>query len=117
MNDNRTSFWMTELPFSRRWKFWLAAWFTGLIAAGFPHPALVFYLWLFPLGLLKMTGRLTGNDSDYIVGWLLYALITVLALLSRPRVLYFTFYVVFCTLLLLNIVGCQQINAQTEKTL
>ena len=96
----------------------MIAWIVGLIAAGFPNPTLLLWVWLFPLGLFEIAGRqFTGLDSDYVIGWLFYALLTALALVSRPRFLYFIFYTVLCILLILNIVGCQQMNARmVEKT-
>ena len=104
---------MTEIPLPRRWKLWLIAWGVGLIAAGFPNPALIVYAWLFPWGLMEAVGwKRSGYDSDYIVGWLPYIALTVAALFSRPRVFYFTLYVTLCILLALNAAGCQQMNAK-----
>ncbi len=111
MNNNQPPSCMTEIPFSRRRKLWLIAWVVGLIAAGFPNPALIAVIWCFPLGLMNVV-RWDGYADDYlIVGWLFYGALTVVALMSRPRVLYFTLYIILCILLLLNIVGCHQMNA------
>ena len=102
---------MAEIPFSRRWKLWLIAWGTALVVAGLPRPTLILYAWLFPWGLMEAVGwKRSGYDADYIVGWLPYIALTIAALCSRRRVLYFTFYVVLCILLILNVVGCQQMD-------
>ena len=102
---------LAEISFSQRWKLWLIAWATALVAAGAPNPGLILYVWLFPLGLMKAIGwEQSGKDNDYILGWLPYIALTIAAMYSRPRVLYFTIYVVLCILLLLNVVGCQQMN-------
>lgn len=107
---------MTDIPFSRRWKLWLIAWGVGLVAAGFPNPALIFYVWFFPSGLAKAFDR-PFPAYDIAIGWLIYLLLTAFAFLSRPRVLYFTFFGIFCILLLLNAVGCQRMLGQMfEKT-
>ena len=115
MNDNQTSFWKAEIPFLRRWKLWLLAWIIALVAAGFPNPGLIVIIWLFPWGLMDSIGwQRTGYDSDYVVGWLPYIVLTIAALLSRRRILYFAFFVILCVLLLLNIVGCHHLNAQAS---
>lgn len=115
MSEKQPPSYLTAIPFSLRWKLWLIAWSVGLVAAGFPNPALIFYFWLFPIGLLKVIGwQDTGYDSGYFVGWLVYIPLSVLALIARPRLLYFTLYLILCFLLLLNIVGCQQMNAQMK---
>ena len=118
MNNKERSAWTVEIPFSYRWKLCLVAWVIGLVAAGFPNPALIMYLWFFPLGLLEVTGwRFGGQDSEYVVGWFCYTLITVFALMARPRLLYFTLFGVLCILLLLNAAGCQHMMARVvEKT-
>lgn len=109
---------MAEVSFSRRWKLCLIAWVFGLISAGFPNPGLILYVWFFPLGLLEIAGKQsTGHDSEYLVGWIFYILITASALTSRPRVLYYTLFGVLCILLLLNAAGCQHMMARVvEKT-
>lgn len=113
MSESGTSFWKTEISLALRWKLWLGAWLVGLVAAGFPHPVLILVVWLFPWGLMDMIGwQRTGHDGDYFVGWLPYIVLTVAAIRSRPRVLYFLFFGILCVLLLLNIVGCHRLNAQ-----
>ncbi len=73
---------------------------------------LIIYAWFFPWGLLEAVGW--NHDSDYItVYWLPYIALTVAALFSRTRVLYFTYYVILCILLALNAAGCQQMNAKS----
>jgi hypothetical protein len=51
-----------------------------------------------------------GHDLDFLFGWFLYLNLTIVALCSRPRVLYFAFYVILCILLILNVVGCRQMD-------
>lgn len=114
MSNDHQSFITTEIPFSRRWKLLLIAWGIGLVASGFPNPDSISIIWFFPLGLIKVVGWEGGHPNDFIVGWVLYLALTVVALVSRPRVLYFTFYIILCILLLLNIAGCHQIIAQMK---
>lgn len=104
---------MAEIPFTRRLTLLLIVWAVGLVAAGFPNPVLIVYTNLFPVGLRVATPWIyTVMDRNYIiVGWLLYMALTLAALLSRPRILFVTFYRVLCVLLVVNVVGCQYINA------
>ena len=49
-----------------------------------------------------------------ILGWLLYAALTVVGLCQRRTVRYFVFYALLCALLVTNVIGCQQ-EFHTER--
>jgi hypothetical protein len=68
-------------------------------------------IWLiFPAGLYFLTHNTYGTDYTLAIneGWLLYALIVILATLSRNRKIFFVIYTILIIVLLLNFKGCTQ---------
>ena len=98
--------------------FWAAAWLVAAAATLVPSSgvyksyALVYYCWLFPVGLL---GLFVPSDWQPPVpavlilslGWLLYFGLSVYGLTRRERPRYFLVYVILIVLLILNVAGCR----------
>ena len=103
----------TELKVSLRRKAWLwtAAWGVAMIATATPYcdPGLVFWTWLFPVGLVGVfyaASPPVGGLTVTVAGWLLYVVLTIVGLRQNRRSRYFLIYAILCALLVLNVVGC-----------
>jgi hypothetical protein len=67
-------------------------------------PSMVFY---FPTGLFRLLGwQLEDSRRFVILIWVPYFLLTIWALATRIKTLYFRLFFCLCALLLLNIGGC-----------
>ena len=95
----------------------------------FPEIPLLLAFPLFPLGLLfgipglQATGPQPPTGPQNVVavffwlsaaGWLIYLTVSLTALLTKRRVLFFIFYGILCCLLVLNVRGCQVFLKQVE---
>jgi hypothetical protein len=93
-----------------------------VVAAFITFPMAIFAPWfgiLFPSGLiytirviLAITGQnvMPGkhtSDNSYILGWLIYFGISILAIATKKRVNFFIIYTILIVLLIANIAGCQ----------
>jgi hypothetical protein len=94
-----------------RCAIWFSAWATTLgLMALLTYPFSVrapYILFWFPTGLIRLAGyRLDQPRSLVWLCWGPYVALTVFALVSRNRRLFFLLFVVLCVLLLLNVGGC-----------
>lgn len=108
---------MDEIPFKRRLKLWLMAWAVGLVAAGFPHPVMIVWVWVFPLGLMEafsLDNKIPGEDAVYFLVWLPYIGLTIAALLARRRADFTKLLILLCLLLAVNVAGCRHMNANMD---
>jgi hypothetical protein len=100
---------------SERWRLWLIAWGGVLLVTLVTGPAYVLAAPLFPIGLFVF---LRGGEGKAIeglmggawgIGWLLYAALSVVMFVVRKKEVFSVVYVIFCVLLILNLVGCQRL--------
>ncbi len=99
---------------SRKWRLvlWIIGWCLAASATVAPAFALLFFCWLFPMGLAAPFGASdwTSSVATYgtlLVGWGLYAGLSVYGLKQRRRVRYFWAYAILLVLLILNVAGCR----------
>lgn len=111
------------IEFRARLRLLAVAWLAAVIAVAIPDPRLLVaepllvMVACFPFGtflFLSQCGLLPSNmpvgfTSLCAIGWLFYAALTSVALLTRKRVAYFVVYGILCVLLLLNVVGCHML--------
>ena len=95
-----------EISLGRRCGLWLVAWVVALVIT-LPNPKAVALVWVFPFGLLRLMGwTIDRYVAALMVGWLPYTVLTVAALSTRQRKVYFVIYGILCAMLLLNAIGC-----------
>lgn len=103
------------MPRAHKWQLWLGAWCLVAIATLVMHPAHIVAVPFFPLGLLDWLphGEQTAIEGWMIgawsIGWMLYAFLSVAMFAAKRTGVFFIIYVIFCVLLLLNVVGCQRV--------
>ena len=96
----------------RRVSLWLVAWALAALATVAPSFALLFYFWAFPIGLAAPLGASDwtsplATKATLIVGWCLYAGVSVYGLRQRQRGRYVVAYGLLIGLLILNVGGCR----------
>ena len=94
----------------------MAAWGLAAIATAGTSLGILFWAWLFPVGLL---GLFVQPDSELpffilLAGWLFYFALSIYGLAQRKRSRYFYTYAVLVVLLLLNVAGCHVQMRQLE---
>lgn len=88
----------------------MAAWGLAAIATVGTSPAILFWAWLFPVGLLGLFVRPDSEFPLYIVvapGWLFYVSLSFYGLAQGKRSRYFLVYGVLIVFLLFNVAGCR----------
>jgi hypothetical protein len=109
--------WLLEFlkqPISDRFKgaLWCVAWVLVILIM---KPINVLAAPLFPLGLLALVPR--GEEKAIIlsmyvipgfVGWTIYILLSVAMSRTSKKGTFLLAYIVFCTVLALNVVGCKR---------
>jgi hypothetical protein len=120
-----------ELSRRLRARLLLIAWVVALLvtdAAGVIHCGVSFALfgvacvWAFPTGMYSLVFRDGGPElgfaasiSVFVLLWLCYLGLTLLAFRQRRRLRYLMVYGLLCVLLLLNAVGCNYAIVDTAK--
>jgi hypothetical protein len=117
MQLERSTTQASEAPsISRKKKYglWALAWAgAGVVTTCppslVPFPFLLFFAWMFPLGL---PGLFVAKGADVgpewlFFGWVLYIGLTVFALRLKSRAGFYFFYAVLIVLLVLNATGCR----------
>jgi hypothetical protein len=94
-----------------RCAIWLSAWAATIgIMAVRTYPFSVrapYILFWFPTGLARLAGYQLDRPRSLVwLCWVPYLVLTLFALASRNRRIFFLLFIVLCTLLLLNIGGC-----------
>jgi len=103
------------MPTSDKWRLWLGAW--GLVAAAtlVINPSSILVAPFFPIGLLvwlphgeekAIAGWMIGA---WVIGWIFYGLLTTIMFKAKKSGVFFILFVIFFTLLILNIAGCQRL--------
>jgi pheromone shutdown protein TraB len=66
--------------------------------------------WMFPGGLITELGGLELGDSwlGLAVGWLSYLAVMLAALFAKRRLVYYIFYAILFSMLILNVIGCHK---------
>jgi hypothetical protein len=103
------------MPMPHKWQFWLGAWCLVAIATLVIHPAYILAVPFFPVGLLDwlphgeekaIEGWMIGA---WVVGWMIYVFLSMAMFAAKRTGIFFIIYVIFCVLLVLNVVGCQRV--------
>jgi hypothetical protein len=105
------------ISISAKWVFWLAAWGIVIVAsvAVTGTPRCILATPMFPIGLLfwlpngenkAIEGWMTGA---WAIGWLFYLLLAVVIFRIKKSGIFFIIYLIFCILLVFNVVGCQRV--------
>jgi hypothetical protein len=104
---------MAEAPkIGFRWRLLLllAAWCAAAAVTVLSYPPLLRDAVVFPYGLMTVWVWLFDlkpqQAPHFLVGWLVYLVLSVAALVTGRRVVYFVVYALLCLLLALNAVGC-----------
>jgi hypothetical protein len=109
-------------PFSTRVKtfFWFAAWGGVVLIVLAINPAYFRAAFIFPMGLFALSPNGDGTGitpsimalklGAFIIGWVLYAVLSVIMFKAKSRGIFIATYVIFCILLLLNIGGCHRVS-------
>ena len=97
---------------ARRVGLWIIACGLAALATVVPSFPLLFFCWLFPMGLAAPFGASNWTSSaatngTLIVGWGLYLVLTVYGLRQRERGRYLFAYGLLIALLILNVAGCR----------
>jgi hypothetical protein len=124
-----------EIPRRLRKRLLLAAWAVALLIPDlawavvseprFALPRVVFgvvWVWNFPSGMLFLLFRdhdlgvgLMAGVALFVLVWLCYLGLTLLAFRQRRRLRYFVVYGLLCALLLFTAVGCVAMIADVAK--
>lgn len=107
--------------FPRRKKIflWIAAWVCVFLTLLAINPAYTRAAFLFPIGLFAFFAMGTQNaflawsTGGFIIGWVLYALLSVIMFGTKNKKVFAVIYVIFCILLALNVGGCVKILEDT----
>jgi hypothetical protein len=91
-----------EISFRARFGLWMAAWGLAAIATVGTAPGILFWAWLFPVGLL---GLFVPPDSDSHITPL-YVSLSFYGLAQGKRSRYFLVYGILIVFLLVNVAGC-----------
>lgn len=94
---------------------WFGAW-AGVVLATFANgPENIVYAPFFPAGLFAMFPGGTKTAiaawmlfAPIFLGWAIYGVISILFFMSRRKAWIFFVYAIFCTLLVLNVIGCRR---------
>jgi hypothetical protein len=104
--------WARPISSRSKWVLWFAAWGVVVLAI---KPANLWAAPYFPLGLLAVFPRgdkvaimLGMSFLPAVLGWGIYALLSAAIDRSKKKGVFLLIYVVFCTLLALNVVGCRK---------
>jgi hypothetical protein len=105
-----------QMPFSVRLVLWLVAWGAVIWSTFQHHPEDLRSCLGFPLGFCgllpeqaSITVVMLVGWAVFIVGWVLYGLISAAILISKRLGWLSIFYIVFCVLLALNLTGCRHL--------
>lgn len=95
--------------------YWCAAWIGVALVTLLINPSAIAAVPFFPAGLLGLLGN--GEEGiigfmtgAWVLGWVLYVVLTVSMVRTKTRDAFFSTYVVFCILLVLNVAGCQRLS-------
>jgi len=103
-----------SISIATKWCLWLAAWGIVVLVNLMLHPASILSAPLFPAGLVvwlpngedkAVTGLMTGA---WMIGWLFYLILTIFVFAAKRMRVFIIVYVIFCLLLILNVVGCEK---------
>jgi hypothetical protein len=74
--------------------------------------------WMFPGGLItELCGFETGDTwLGLAIGWLGYMAVVLAALSSKRRLVYYVFYTILFSMLILNVVGCHRDVIEFSKS-
>src|SRR5262249_53005373 len=101
----------TPLSRARRVGLWAIAWGVAALATVAPAFPLLFFCWLFPMGLAAPVGASDWSSDatnvTLIVGWGLYLVLTIYGLRQQQRERYLFAYGLLIALLTLNVAGCR----------
>ena len=102
----------SEVPIRRKLILVFSVWVVALLIAC-PDPRAFTLIPLFPFGLFglicAMKGMQQAESVILILGWLIYAAMTITALVMRRRKRFYFFWAILTTLLLLNAAGCHAV--------
>lgn len=108
--------WFNQSISSRlKWYLWSASWGMVILITLAIKPAYLLTAPAFPVGLMALFADGEGNIATawllgvpIIMGWFVYALISVVIIRTRRKGVFLLAYAAFCTLLALNLGGCQR---------
>jgi len=108
---------LKDESFSRRTKLllWIAAWGGVIFAVLAINPAYIRAAFLFPIGLFAFLANGTQNAfwawvaGGFIIGWMLYAVLSAMMFGAKNKQFFIVIYVIFCILLALNVGGCVKV--------
>jgi hypothetical protein len=109
------------LSASVKLRFFLGAWGFVILVCLVTNPQSILAAPFFPVGLIACLPN--GEDKAiagwmngaWIIGWVIYALLSVTMFQVKKRGLFFLIFGIFCILLLLNISGCNRVmNAASQ---
>jgi hypothetical protein len=96
-------------------RLWFVAWVGVALASMIPYPSQLLLAPFFPVGLLALLPRgenkaITGWMLMYpsVIGWCLYIFLSVILFRIRKKDAFLIFYIFFCVMLALNVVGCKK---------
>lgn len=96
--------------------YWFGAWAGVGILTLILSPSSIVAVPFFPAGLLGFFGHEESGiigfmTGAWVLGWVLYMVLTVSMVRAKKRDAFFRTYVVFCILLALNVAGCQRLTS------
>jgi hypothetical protein len=109
------------LPASTKWRYILGAWAFVILVCLITNPQSLLAAPFFPIGLIACLPN--GEDKAiaawmkgaWIIGWVVYALLSVIMFQVKKRGFFFPVFGIFCILLSLNISGCNRVmNAASQ---
>jgi hypothetical protein len=108
--------------FSKRTKllFWFGAWGGVVLAIIAINPANLRAAAMFPIGLFAFLANGTQNafwawaTGGFIIGWVLYAVLSGLLFNAKNKRVFIAIYIIFCILLALNVGGCVKVLGDTS---
>jgi hypothetical protein len=108
-----------ELSFRLRFGLCAAAWTIAMIATVGFSLEMLFWAWLFPVGLFGLFAPASweppGGPMILVPGWALYLCWSVYLLTQRRRSRFFVAYAFLLVFLLFNVVGCHVQRNQPFK--
>jgi biotin transporter BioY len=75
---------------------------------------------MFPIGLFAFLANGTQNafwawaTGGFIIGWVLYAVLSGLLFNAKNKRVFIAIYIIFCILLALNVGGCVKVLGDTS---
>lgn len=108
---------------SRKAKLWfcLTAWGGVLLISLAINPAWILAAPIFPVGLLGLftdgteLAAWTWMSGSFMLGWVLYAVLSAILFNTKSKRIFIIVYLILCSLLVLNVGGCQRVLREASQ--